>query len=309
MSRARSTRADVRAFLRHLETVRNLSPNTLRAYGGDLDDLLAVLDAFGVTTFQAVDLFTLRRYLATLREKQLSPKSVARRISAIRALFRWLLGAGRIEIDPSQALRTPKRDRRLPRVLSPDEIEQLLETPPVDTWLGLRDRAIFETLYSTGARVSELAGLDLPDLDLADGTALLRGKGRKERLAGLGGPCLAALDAYFDAIAAMRVRRDRRAVFLNRYGARLSTRGIARVLDKHVAAAGLPSGVSPHTLRHSFATHILQAGANLREVQELLGHKNVASTQVYTHLTLDHLKQVYDRAHPRSGRRSKGRTR
>lgn len=308
MSRRRATRADVRAFLRHLETVRNLSPNTLRAYGGDLEDLLAVLDGFGVASFRDVDLFTLRRYLATLRGKALAPRSVARRISAIRALFRWLAGAGRIETDPAQALRTPKRDRRLPRVLSTEEVERLLATPPAETWLGLRDRALFETLYSTGARVSELAGLDLADLDLADGTALLRGKGRKERLAGLGRPCLAALDTYFTALAGARVRRDRGAVFLNRYGARLSTRGIARVLDKHVAAAGLPSGVSPHTLRHSFATHILQAGANLREVQELLGHKNVASTQVYTHLTLDHLKRVYDRAHPRSGRRGKGRT-
>ncbi len=303
MTRARPPRADVRAFLRHLGTVRNLSPNTLRAYGGDLENLLEVLEGFEVTKFADVDLFTLRRYLATLRDKDLQARSVARRISAIRALFRWLASTGRITTNPAQGLRTPRRDRRLPRVLTPEEVERLLATPATDGWAGLRDRAIFETLYSTGARVSELAGLDLADLDLVDGTALLRGKGRKERLAGLGGPCLAALEAYFDAVAGARLRRDRRAVFLNRYGGRLSTRGVSRVLDKHVTAAGLPAGVSPHTLRHSFATHILQAGANLREVQELLGHKSVASTQIYTHLTLDHLMRVYRKAHPRAGRR------
>lgn len=301
MSRARSLVADLKAFLRHLETVRNLSPHTLRAYAGDLGELVDGLQTLEVAAFGDVDLFTLRRYLATLRDRALQPASVARKISSIRALFRWLAEAGRIEADPAQGLRTPRRSRLLPNVLTPTEVEQLLESPPADTWSGLRDRAIFETLYSTGARVSELAGLDVLDLDLAQGTALLRGKGRKERMAGLGRPCLRALDAYFDRLAAARLRKDRRAVFLNRYGRRLSTRGVARVLDKHVLATGLRGRVSPHTLRHSFATHILEAGANLREVQELLGHKNVASTQIYTHLTLDHLKRVYDRAHPRSG--------
>jgi integrase/recombinase XerC len=300
VSRERALASDVRAFLRHIETVRGLSPHTVRAYQGDLEELTETLAALEVTKSADVDLFTLRRYLATLRERELSSRSVARKISAIRAFFRWLAAAGRIPASPADALRTPRRRRTLPHVLTTAEVGRLLEAPDDDTWPGLRDRAIFETLYSTGARVSELAGLDLADLDLAAGTALLRGKGRRERIAGLGGPCVAALDVYLDALATARVRRDPAALFLNRYGGRLSARGVARVLDKHVARAGLSGRISPHTLRHSFATHILEAGANLREVQELLGHKHVGSTQIYTHLTLDHLKRVYDRAHPRS---------
>jgi integrase/recombinase XerC len=150
--------------------------------------------------------------------------------------------------------------------------------------------------------VSELAGLDLADLDLEEGTALLKGKGRRERMAGLGGPCLEALGAYLDATAHEGIRRAPKPVFVNRHGRRLSTRGVARVLERHLAAAGLPRDVHPHTLRHSFATHLLRAGANLREVQEMLGHRDVSTTQVYTHLTLDHLMRVYEKAHPRAGR-------
>jgi len=298
----RTPAADMRAFLRHIETVRNLSPHTVRAYRIDLEELVEALDRFAVKPNRDVDLFTLRRFLATLRDRALDPRSVARKISAIRAYYAWLAAAGRLTASPAEGLATPRRRRSLPHVLTSAEIDRLLAAPEGDDWAAQRDRTIFETLYSTGARVSELAGMDVADLDLAEGTVLLRGKGRRERIAGLGGPCRDALDAYFDSLAAARVRRDPRAVFLNRYGGRLSARGIARVLEKYVIRAGLAGRISPHTLRHSFATHLLEAGANLREVQELLGHKNVASTQIYTHLTLDHLKRVYDRAHPRAGR-------
>lgn len=299
---ARTLDADLSAFLTHIETVRNLSPHTLRAYEGDLGEMLGGLRELGIRHANAVDLFVLRRFLTTLRPRGLSPRTIARKISAIRAFFGWLAESAALPTSPAVDLRLPRRPKDLPKVLSREEVQRLLEFEPLEgSWQTLRDRAILETLYSSGARVSELAGLDLHDLDLHDGTALLRGKGRRERLAGLGSPCLEALDLYFEALALARVRRDRRAVFLNRLGDRLTTRSIARILDKRVTAAGLRAGISPHTLRHSFATHMLQAGANLREVQELLGHKSVASTQVYTHLTLDHLMRVYEKAHPRAG--------
>jgi integrase/recombinase XerC len=303
VSRASTLDADVAAYLYQAETVRNLSPHTLRAYRTDLADLVAGLGALEVTEASAVDLFLLRRWLTTLRDRRLAPRSVARRISAVRAFFGWLADARRIGASPAEGLRLPRRPRSLPSVLRGEEVRRLLEHEEGEdarSWRSARDRALLETLYSTGARVSEVASLDLRDIDLVDGTALLQGKGRRERLAGLGRPCREALEDYL-ALAA-GVRRDRRAVFLNRFGTRLTTRGIARVLEKRVVRAGLPAGVTPHTLRHSFATHMLQAGANLREVQELLGHRSVASTQIYTHLTLDHLMQVYERAHPRAGR-------
>lgn len=303
MSKPRPLRAEVAAYLRHIDAVRNLSAHTLRAYRGDLGELVAGLRALGIEHAGAVDLFLLRRYLTTLRDRGLAPRSTARKISAIRAFFAWLAESDRILADPAESLRLPKRPRDLPSVLGPAEITALLAHDPADgDWRAERDRALLETLYSTGARVSEMQALDLADVDLDDGTVVLKGKGRKERIAGLGRPCREALEDYLVAVAGARVRKDRRAVFLNRFGGRLTARSIARLLEKRVAAAGIRGRVTPHTLRHSFATHMLQAGANLREVQELLGHASVASTQVYTHLTLDHLMRVYKKAHPRAGR-------
>jgi site-specific recombinase XerD len=309
VSAARTIRADVKAFLRHGEAARNLSPHTLRAYGADLDDMAAGLARFGVKQSRAVDLFLLRRYLTSLRGRRLAPRTMARKISSLRAFFGWLATVGRLPTNPAEGLRLPRRGRSLPRVLARDEVDRLLavQDATASDWRGARDQALLETLYSTGARVSEMAGLDLGDVDLADGTALLKGKGRRERLAGLGRPCIRSLESYFEALADARARRDAHAVFLNHRGTRLTARSIARVLQARVAAAGLPRGVSPHTLRHSFATHMLEAGANLREVQELLGHRSVASTQIYTHLTLDHLMRVYARAHPRAGRKRRRR--
>jgi integrase/recombinase XerC len=298
---------DLEAFLHHLEAVRNLSPHTLRAYAGDLTRLVGGLEEAGVTSAEATDLFALRRHLAHLKAGGLDARSIARHISALRAFFRWLTAEGRVASNPAAALRLPRRRRTLPRVLTQAEVERLLAAPSSDAWAAQRDRALLETLYSTGARVAEAAALDLADIDLVEGTALLRGKGRKERLAGLGRPAVAALTAYLEGLPRARLdaqapSKDRRAVFRNARGGRLTTRGMALVLEKHLARAGLASEVSPHTLRHSFATHLLEAGANLREVQELLGHASIASTQVYTHLTLDRLMRIYEQAHPRSGR-------
>jgi integrase/recombinase XerC len=288
------------SFLHHLEVVEDRSPHTIRAYENDLRQLVEGLEGEGVVAPKDVDLLALRHHLAGLKGRQLAPATVARRISAIRSFFRWMSREERIEGNPAEGLRVPRRPHRLPHVLTTEEVERLLEAPVDDDWQGLRDKALLETLYSTGGRVAEVAGLDVKDLDLHGGSVRLRGKGRRERLGALGRPCLAALNAYFDATRREKRRREPEAVFLNRYGERLSARGVARVLRRHVVRAGLSRDVHPHTLRHSFATHLLERGANLREVQEMLGHKSVSTTQIYTHLTLDHLVRVYERAHPRA---------
>jgi integrase/recombinase XerC len=299
--RARTLWEDLDAWLHHLEAVRGASAHTLRAYAGDGTEAVEGLERAGHARAGEVDLLALRRHLATLRDRGLGARTLARKISALRAFFRWLHATGRVRENPARRLRVPRRRRTLPNVLTTDEVRRLLEAEPADGWRGTRDTALLETLYSTGARVSELAALDLDDLDLSGGTARLEGKGRKERLAGLGGPCRRAIEAYLEALGLARRRRDPRALFLNRDGTRLTARSVARVLARRVAAAGLSARVSPHTLRHCFATHLLDAGANLREVQELLGHASIASTQIYTHLALDRLVAVYERAHPRAG--------
>ncbi|HVG94977.1 MAG TPA: tyrosine recombinase XerC [Planctomycetota bacterium] len=301
MRRGASLLEEAEAFLHHQATARDLSPHTMRAYTGDLVELSATLEAEGAVRAGDVDVTGLRRHLASLADRGLHVRSIARKVSAIRAFFRWLVTEGRIETDPAAALRVPKRGRPLPKFLTRGQVEALLEAPKGTGWTALRDRALLELLYSTGARVAEASGLDVADVDLDEGAALLRGKGRKERVAALGRPAIEALLRYLDATVRER-RRTGKAVFVNRAGARLSVRGVARVLDKHATSVGLPVGTSPHVLRHSFATHLLEGGANLREVQELLGHASLSSTQIYTHLTLDALKKVYDAAHPRAKR-------
>jgi integrase/recombinase XerC len=300
MKRATSLLEEVEAFLHHQTTARNVSRHTTRAYAGDLVELSAAIEEKGPVPAARVDLAALRRHLASLKERGLVPRSIARKISAIRALFRWLAAEGRIETDPAAALRVPKRGRPLPKVLSQEEAKRLLESPKGDGWTALRDRAVLETLYSTGARVAETAGMNVEDIDLEAGAVILRGKGGKERVAGLGRPALAALAAYLSASDSPARRRHAKAVFLNKHGGRLTVRGIARLLEGHSKVAGLPAGTSPHVLRHSFATHLLEAGANLREVQEMLGHASLSTTQIYTHLTLASLKRIYDSAHPRA---------
>jgi integrase/recombinase XerC len=299
--RGASLLEEAEAFLHHQSTARDLSPHTMRAYTGDLVELSATLEAEGAVRAGDVDVTALRRHLASLADRGLHVRSIARKVSAIRAFFRWLVTEGRIETDPAAALRIPKRGRPLPKFLTRGQVEALLEAPKGTGWTALRDRALLELLYSTGARVAEASGLDVADIDLDEGATLLRGKGRKERVAALGRPAIEALHRYLDATVRER-RRTGKAVFVNRAGARLSVRGVARVLEKHATSVGLPTGTSPHVLRHSFATHLLEGGANLREVQELLGHASLSSTQIYTHLTLDALKKVYDAAHPRAKR-------
>jgi integrase/recombinase XerC len=243
---------------------------------------------------------TLRRYLAALREHEYSRATVARKLATLRSFYKYLCRIGELEENPVAAIRTPKQERRLPKFLDPTEIQALLDAPKGDDLLTLRDRAILETLYSTGMRVSELCRLDMDDVDFLGEVVRVRGKGRRERLSPIGSYAIAAIKAYLDArklhshVAAF----DAKPVFLNRHGQRLNQRSVRRKLAKYLAEAGLDPNVSPHTLRHSFATHMLNRGADLRAVQELLGHRSLSTTQIYTHVTMRRMKDVYDRTHP-----------
>jgi tyrosine recombinase XerC len=247
----------------------------------------------------AVDHLTLRRYLAELRAKNYSKRTVARKLASLRSLFRFLYREGHIKKNPITAITTPKLDKKLPVFLDVNKVERLLQSPPGDTAAGLRDRALLETLYSTGIRVSELVGLDVDDVDFISGVVKVFGKGRKERIVPIGEPALRAMRSYMDKRTEAKVR-DRDAVFLNKSGRRLTDRSVRRVIDKHIKVCSIAERVSPHSLRHSFATHLLDRGADLRSVQELLGHMNLSTTQIYTHVTMDRLKNVYDKTHPRA---------
>jgi integrase/recombinase XerC len=244
----------------------------------------------------------LRAYLAWLNEKQYARSTVARRLAALRSWCRFLCRQGTLTTNPAAGLRGPRQEKKLPLFLTQEDLGQLLEAPPEGAPLGRRDRAILETLYSAGLRVSELVGLDVSDLDLDGGTATAKGKGKRERLALLGPPAVAALNAWLADRAALLGGRaaGQAALFLNKNGTRLSARSVGRLLDKYLAQAGLDARASPHTLRHSFATHLLDAGADVRGVQELLGHKSLGTTQIYTHVSTQRLRDSYDQAHPRA---------
>jgi len=290
----------VERFLVHLSKGRGASPETLRAYGTDLVQLLVFLEAKSVTRRRDVTPLHLRMWLADLTERGLSPTTRARRLSAARSLFRFLVREGTMDSNPALGLRTPRRPLKLPHFLSRDEVGRLLAAPGSEDRYAVRDRAILETLYSTGCRVSELTGLDEEDVDLRGGMSRIRGKGRRERLAPLGRYAVEALRQYLPQRLAEISDPSERGLFLNRFGSRLEARSVARLLDKYITRAGLAARTSPHTLRHSFATHLLDAGADLRSVQELLGHKNLETTQIYTHVTVERMRRIYDRAHPRS---------
>jgi len=292
--------AQVDRFLEHLRHLRAASPHTLAAYARDLRELMETAAAHGWREPAAFDALALRRWMATLRERKHSPATVARKVSAVRSFFRFLKKRGLVGSSPFLSARPGRRERRLPRVLRREEAAALVEAPAGEGFEGVRDRAVLETLYSGGLRVAELVALDLPDLDLAAGCARVRGKGKKERLAPLGPPAIRALRGWLALRAARPGAGRTAALFLGRRGGRLPDRTVRRLVARHGSRIGLPGRASPHTLRHSFATHLLDAGADLREVQELLGHQHLATTQIYTHVSLERLKRVYDRAHPRS---------
>jgi len=300
---------EIAEFERTLLLEDNASAHTVRNYISDLRQLRVFLleHGFGLNGAgddvapERVDPLAIRAYVAHgLRRNRRS--SVGRKLSAAKGFFRHLLRRGRIEADPTVGIATPKKQRQLPVHLTVDDMFRLLEAPPADTPAGLRDRALLEVVYSCGLRVSELVGLDWADVDTGLGLVRVRGKGGKERLVPIGRTALAALAAYRARLSELCPRRlvDTAAVFLNQRGGRLTTRSVARMVERYVVASGLATKASPHALRHSFATHLLNAGADLRAIQELLGHASLSTTQKYTHVNLDQLMRVYDKAHPRA---------
>ncbi|MBL8841232.1 MAG: tyrosine recombinase [Planctomycetes bacterium] len=292
------------AFLEELR-LRARSPHTLRAYERDLVDFLELLRHLGVEQPRAIALHHLRHFVQHRREEagHDSERSLARRLSAVRSFLRFLERQGEIEINPALGLRTPRRRRTLPKVFSGADLDALLAAPEGDGFATRRDRALLEILYSAGLRVSELVGLTLGALQ-GDGSVHVIGKRKKQRFGLLGAPARAALDDYLAVRAELLQERGLATdtLFLNRRGGPLTTRSVHRLVVGYLKKSGVTAPGSPHTLRHSFATHLLERGADLRTVQELLGHEQVTTTQIYTHLSARRLREVYDQAHPRAGR-------
>jgi integrase/recombinase XerC len=285
-------------FLRHLALERNASTYTVKSYREDLTQALGFFaDKLGKAGPDRLTTRHLRAYLAWLHEQGYAKTTIARRIAAVRSWCRFLCRQGTLQSNPAEGLRGPRQDKKLPNFLGPDDLTKLLATPPADTPLGCRDRAILETLYSAGVRVSELTGMNLDDVDMNDGCAIVRGKGKRERLVLLGRQCREALRSWLGFRESLTKTP---ALFVNKNGTRLTPRSVGRLLEKYLPQAGLDPRASPHTLRHSFATHLLDAGADIRSVQELLGHRSLSTTQVYTHVTTVRLKDSYHKAHPRA---------
>ena len=292
----RATADALAAYAAHLRAERHASPHTVRGYLADLRQFLAFVGAGGPA---AVRIETIRHWLRTL-DGRTDRNSIARKLAAVRGLFRFLVDTQRLAHDPSAVVATPKTARKLPAHLTLDDVDRLLATPRADRPLGLRDRAILELLYSSGLRVSELTGLDWEHLDADAGLVRVLGKGRKERVVPVGRPALRALETYRTAAAGAGWPAARGAVFRNARGGRLTPRSVGRLVDRHVLASGTTTKATPHALRHTFATHLLGAGADLRAIQELLGHASLSTTQRYTHVDLRRLMEAYDRAHPRA---------
>jgi integrase/recombinase XerC len=290
-------------FIAYLDIQRNYSQNTVAGYRTDLLDFRKFLldTSNSLPPIGAIDHLMIRGYLANLQERQLARSTVLRKLSSLRSFFKYLCRHGHLDMDPTAALATPKARRKLPEFLELSEVELLLSAPDTTTVIGLRDRAILELLYSTGMRVGELLALDLPDLDRESALVKVRGKGKKERILPVGGPAMSALDSYLAQRHKLASGGPSQAIFLSERGNRIADRTrIRRRIEKYAHAAGIRKKISPHTLRHTFATHMLNAGADLRSVQELLGHASLSTTQIYTHVTADRLKRVYEKAHPRA---------
>jgi integrase/recombinase XerC len=292
------TRTDeaLHAFAAHLRAERHASPHTLRAYLSDLKQFFAFVGDAGVDEVHAD---TVRHWLRVL-DGTADRASIARKLAAVRGLFRFLIDTRRLAVDPTLGVATPKTRRKLPAHLTLDEVDRLLSTPPANTLLGLRDRAILELLYSAGLRVGELTGLDWEQVDVEAALVRVHGKGGKERVVPVGRPALRALATYADALRHAGQPPAAGAVFRNARGGRLTARSVARLMERHVLLSGTTTKATPHALRHTFATHLLGAGADLRAIQELLGHASLSTTQRYTHVDLRRLMDAYDRAHPRA---------
>ncbi len=296
--------SEIAQFLRYLGVEKNASALTIKSYREDLIDLADYLEqslGAGVRP-SVVTPRDLRGYAAALHEAGYARASIARKLASLRSFYRFAQRQNMSESNPAKPLRNPRGQRKLPHFLNSDEVGRLLAAPNVHETLGLRDHAILETMYSGGLRVSEVVGLNDGDLDLDEGIARIRGKGRKERLSPMGKYAIEALHNYMRQRQSASSEPTGRAapVFVNRFGKRLSTRSVGRMLEKYIQLTGLDTRTSPHTLRHSFATHLLDRGADIRSVQELLGHKSLVTTQIYTHLSTANLREVYLKAHPRA---------
>ena len=291
-------------FLQHLNVERGASGHTLTSYREDLETFAEFLQEEDGSCPDPMTLTSveLRGYLAALHDAGYAKTSIARKLASLRSFYRFAQREDWIDTNPAKALRNPRKAQKLPHFLSTSEIGKLLGAPASDKVMGLRDRAILETLYSAGLRVSELVGLNDGDLDFDQGIVRVRGKGRKERIAPLGSYALRALKKWLAKRQVSNKEPSGRAapVFVNRFGTRLTSRSVGRMLEKHLKVAGLDNRTSPHTLRHSFATHLLDSGADIRSVQELLGHKSLVTTQIYTHVSTSNLKAAYEKAHPRA---------
>ncbi|MBN1818331.1 MAG: tyrosine recombinase XerC [Sedimentisphaerales bacterium] len=325
--------ATTQEFISYLKFEKHFSEHTAKCYGADLEQFTdwllkraagpgagqeasagwspeggtatATATAVQVSLEQLilqVDAEIVRAFMAFLNEQHYSKSTTARKLATLRSFYKFLVRRNYLGSNPVVAIKTPKQDKKLPRFLEYEEVQRLLNSPPTDTWLGARDRAILETLYSTGMRVSEIVALNMDDVDFLGEVIHIRGKGKKERISPIGSSALQAIQRYIE----FRNKRmqhdsdfDSKVLFANKHGHRLSTRSVRRKMDKYLEEVGLDPAISPHTLRHSFATHMLNNGADLRSVQELLGHQSLSTTQIYTHVTTSKMKEVYDQAHPR----------
>ncbi len=301
-------------FMAYLAHERNASEHTLSNYARDIGQFAALTwgdEARPPFAWNAPDRFAARRFLVVIQKAGHQPATTARKLASLRSFYRYQMREGLVDQNPFGGLRPPKRGRELPDVLSVAEVQRLIEAParqaatpegrdPADRYAVARDTALLETLYSTGGRISEIAGLREQDVDLIAGMIKVRGKGRKERFCPLGAPAVRALRAVLELGAARWGGGRDQPVFRNRAGGRITPRSIERLMKTHLAAAGLDHRFSPHALRHSFATHLLDAGADLRSVQELLGHASLSTTQIYTHVSVERLRTVYNAAHPRA---------
>ena len=298
-------------FFEHLRYERNVSEHTLRNYMSDLMqflDYLAPADANGKrreVDIRQIDHITIREWLSSLHAAQKKKTSVARKLAALRTFFQFLVREGVVELNPAKLVSTPRLEKKLPVHLSVEDAIRFIETPDTETDLGKRDRAILELLYGTGVRVSELTKLDLSDVDFKEKLVRVTGKRRKQRIVPFGDPALHALMNYLTVRNsflqnASIEERDSQAVFLNYQGTRITTRSVGRMVDKYIAVCAGLHNISPHALRHSFATHLLDSGADLRDIQELLGHARLSTTQIYTHVSMEKLIEVYDKTHPKA---------
>ena len=298
-------RTAIERFIEYLRVERNASPLTLKSYEEDLIALVLYLEEVEGRSVKIFEVTTLdlRGFIAELQQAGYAKATISRKLACLRSFFRFAVREGWVEANVAKPLRNPRTGRKLPHFLSAEEIAKLLESPPSSMASGLRDRAILETMYSSGLRVSELVGLSLEDIDFPGGLIRVRGKGRKERLSPLGSYAQKALKKWLTKRKPdpKGSKNDTQAVFLNRFGRRLTSRSVGRMLEKCLKQCGLDQRTSPHTLRHSFATHLLDRGADIRSVQELLGHKSLITTQIYTHVSTTRLREVYETAHPRAG--------